>query len=216
MKARLVLKPRPQAGNRQGTALTLATQSLTALARRPTLGLAGLILCARSKKIVREGDRVTADALLLDATNLSVDQSLLTGESVPVMTRPPRDRNEPLFSRRHVFYSVLQGLVVLAVVLAIFAAARVRGLSEAEARAQSYTTLCRNLPRTKYRTNPLKVTIETLLFLLALPRCGWPAPTWACAPSLCAWFGRGTSSWVRLSYLKWQTQVSIQKPTGRG
>jgi P-type Ca2+ transporter type 2C len=31
--------------------------------------------------------------------------------------------------------------VVLAAVLAIFAAARVRGLSEAEARAQSYTTL---------------------------------------------------------------------------
>ena len=31
------------------------------------------------------------------------------------MKRRPRDRNEPLFSRRHVFYSVLQGLVVLAV-----------------------------------------------------------------------------------------------------
>src|SRR5512137_2808135 len=34
--------------------------------------------------IVREGDRVPADALLVDATNLSVDESLLTGESVPV------------------------------------------------------------------------------------------------------------------------------------
>ncbi|MEI8315248.1 MAG: cation-translocating P-type ATPase [Verrucomicrobiota bacterium] len=34
--------------------------------------------------IIREGDRVPADALLLDATNLSVDESLLTGESVPV------------------------------------------------------------------------------------------------------------------------------------
>ncbi|MBM3889717.1 MAG: cation-translocating P-type ATPase [Verrucomicrobia bacterium] len=34
--------------------------------------------------IVREGDRVPADALLLDATSLSVDESLLTGESVPV------------------------------------------------------------------------------------------------------------------------------------
>ncbi len=62
-------------------------------------------------------------------------------EEADVMTRPPRDRNEPLFSRSHVFYSILQGLVVLAVVLAIFAVARYRGLSEDAARAQSYATL---------------------------------------------------------------------------
>jgi P-type Ca2+ transporter type 2C len=34
--------------------------------------------------LVDEGDRVPADALLLRATNLSADESLLTGESVPV------------------------------------------------------------------------------------------------------------------------------------
>ena len=34
--------------------------------------------------IVNEGDRVPADALLLSCLNLSVDESLLTGESVPV------------------------------------------------------------------------------------------------------------------------------------
>ncbi len=34
--------------------------------------------------ILKEGDRVPADALLLSATNLSVDESLLTGESMPV------------------------------------------------------------------------------------------------------------------------------------
>jgi Ca2+-transporting ATPase len=34
--------------------------------------------------VVAEGDRVPADALLLSAVNLSVDESLLTGESVPV------------------------------------------------------------------------------------------------------------------------------------
>ena len=34
--------------------------------------------------LLAEGDRVPADAVLLTATNLSVDESLLTGESVPV------------------------------------------------------------------------------------------------------------------------------------
>jgi Ca2+-transporting ATPase len=34
--------------------------------------------------LLAEGDRVPADAVLLSATNLSVDESLLTGESVPV------------------------------------------------------------------------------------------------------------------------------------
>jgi Ca2+-transporting ATPase len=34
--------------------------------------------------IIREGDRVPADAMVLSCENLSVDESLLTGESVPV------------------------------------------------------------------------------------------------------------------------------------
>ena len=34
--------------------------------------------------LVKEGDRVPADALLFESTNVSVDESLLTGESVPV------------------------------------------------------------------------------------------------------------------------------------
>lgn len=34
--------------------------------------------------VVAEGDRVPADAILLESTNLAVDESLLTGESVPV------------------------------------------------------------------------------------------------------------------------------------
>ncbi len=36
---------------------------------------------------IREGDRVPADGLLLESTNVSVDESLLTGESVPVRKR---------------------------------------------------------------------------------------------------------------------------------
>lgn len=34
--------------------------------------------------ILREGDRIPADAVVLSTTNLSVDESLLTGESIPV------------------------------------------------------------------------------------------------------------------------------------
>jgi P-type Ca2+ transporter type 2C len=37
--------------------------------------------------LVKEGDRIPADALLFDSTNVSVDESLLTGESVPVRKR---------------------------------------------------------------------------------------------------------------------------------
>jgi Ca2+-transporting ATPase len=46
--------------------------------------------------VVGEGDRVAADALLISGTNLSVDESLLTGESMPVRKLPadpaPRER----------------------------------------------------------------------------------------------------------------------------
>jgi Ca2+-transporting ATPase len=50
--------------------------------------------------VVREGDRVPADACLLDATNLSVDESLLTGESVPVRKSAVEDRQQAPEMRR--------------------------------------------------------------------------------------------------------------------
>ena len=45
--------------------------------------------------ILREGDRVSADARLIDATNLSVDESLITGESVPVRKQAGGDMEAP-------------------------------------------------------------------------------------------------------------------------
>ncbi len=53
--------------------------------------------------ILREGDRVPADAVILSTTNLLIDESLLTGESIPVRknvwdykTKPTRPGGEDL------------------------------------------------------------------------------------------------------------------------
>ena len=62
-------------------------------------------------------------------------------EEADIMKRKPRDPNEPLFSRKRVFFSVLQGLAVLVVVLAVYGVSWCRGQNEGEARALSYTTL---------------------------------------------------------------------------
>lgn len=47
--------------------------------------------------IIREGDRVPADAIILSCENLSVDESLLTGESMPVRKTPG---DEKTFSKK--------------------------------------------------------------------------------------------------------------------
>ena len=41
--------------------------------------------------VVTEGDRVSADAVLISGEDLRVDESLLTGESIPVLKRPLAD-----------------------------------------------------------------------------------------------------------------------------
>lgn len=58
-----------------------------------------------------------------------------------VMKRPPRNPKEPLFGRRNVGLSLLQGSSVLLIVLAVFSIALYRGQGELEARALSFTTL---------------------------------------------------------------------------
>jgi Ca2+-transporting ATPase len=58
-----------------------------------------------------------------------------------VMTRPPRDPKAPLLSRRTAIISLLQGISVLLIVLAVFAVALARGRGENESRALTFTTL---------------------------------------------------------------------------
>lgn len=62
-------------------------------------------------------------------------------EEADVMRRPPRDPMKPLFSRYTIGLSLLQGLSVLSVVIAVYAVSLYRGQGEAGARALTYTTL---------------------------------------------------------------------------
>lgn len=50
--------------------------------------------------ILKEGDRVPADALILQSINLSADESLLTGESVPVRKIETNTQDEKTFADR--------------------------------------------------------------------------------------------------------------------
>ena len=63
------------------------------------------------------------------------------GAEADAMQRPPRDSKAALFGRASIVLSALQGLAVLAVVLAIFLLARHAGLGEREARTLGFVTL---------------------------------------------------------------------------
>jgi Ca2+-transporting ATPase len=62
-------------------------------------------------------------------------------EEQNVMKRPPRQKEEGLFTRRTLALSLLQGAVVLSVVLIIYISALTRGLGEPEARTLTFTTI---------------------------------------------------------------------------
>lgn len=57
------------------------------------------------------------------------------------MNRPPRDPKEPLFSKRVLLLSTLQGLNVLVMLLIIFGVCLTRGQGELDARTLAFTTL---------------------------------------------------------------------------
>ena len=62
-------------------------------------------------------------------------------EDPQAMRRPPRDPKAPLYGRRLVWLSVLQGTSVLAILLAVFLATLRLGKGELDARALAFTTL---------------------------------------------------------------------------
>jgi Ca2+-transporting ATPase len=62
-------------------------------------------------------------------------------EEPNVMSRPPRDRKEPLFSRRTIVLSMMQGIAVLIVTLAIYGFTLNQGRGDLEARSLAFTTL---------------------------------------------------------------------------
>src|SRR5579864_6038317 len=62
-------------------------------------------------------------------------------EEGDVMSRPPRHPNEPLFSRRWIGWSMLQGAVAFGLVAAIFVVALKRGMPEVEVRALTFFSL---------------------------------------------------------------------------
>jgi Ca2+-transporting ATPase len=62
-------------------------------------------------------------------------------EESDVMNRPPRSPGEALFGRRMLGTSLLQGIGVLVILLAVYGIALERGQGEANARALAFTTL---------------------------------------------------------------------------
>ncbi len=62
-------------------------------------------------------------------------------EEADVMQRRPRDPKEPLFGRRTIVLSILQGLMVLAIILTVYVTVQSLGRGADEARALSFTTL---------------------------------------------------------------------------
>jgi Ca2+-transporting ATPase len=62
-------------------------------------------------------------------------------EESDVMQRPPRDPKQPLFDRRNILLSLLQGVGALAAVAVVYVIALKRGHGELDARALAFTTL---------------------------------------------------------------------------
>ena len=64
--------------------------------------------------VLAEGDRVPADGIVLDSADLQVDESLLTGESLPVGKRAAAEGAEPQSPAQQESHTVFSGTLVVA------------------------------------------------------------------------------------------------------
>lgn len=62
-------------------------------------------------------------------------------EEHDIMKRPPRSKDERLFTPRTLFLSLMQGFVVLVVVLLVYLYALISGFSESQVRTMTFTTI---------------------------------------------------------------------------
>ena len=84
-------------------------------------------------------------------------------EETNVMKRPPRNPQEPLFDRRTLVLSFLQGASVMVAVLAVFVIAHLRGEPETNTRALTFTTLIiANLALILANRSWTRLIVETL------------------------------------------------------
>lgn len=139
--------------------------------RVPARGLvAGDIL------LVEAGDRIPADARLLEASNLNADEAAMTGESIPVSKRVPALQSAPaLGDRINMIYS---GTVVThgrgrAIVTATGMRTEVGRIAKllAEAHAEP-TPLQQELDRTGKRLSSVMLGICAIVFAVGL----WTSP----------------------------------------
>jgi Ca2+-transporting ATPase len=89
---------------------SLSSPRCTVVRSGRALRVASEELVRGDRLIVNEGDRLAADAILLEGSGLQVDESMLTGESEPVTKRPlASDQPEASTHRLHAGSLVVQG-----------------------------------------------------------------------------------------------------------
>jgi P-type Ca2+ transporter type 2C len=86
------------------------------------------------------------------------------GEEADVMSRLPRAPDEPLFSGRLIWWSILQGTLAFALVAAIYVLAYRRGMPEAEARALAFFSLVTVVVALIFVNRSFSASIGTALF----------------------------------------------------
>ncbi|MBK9713224.1 MAG: cation-translocating P-type ATPase [Kouleothrix sp.] len=122
--------------------------------------------------LIESGDRVPADARLIEAANLKVDEAALTGESLPVSKRAARiegeaglgDRINMLFAATTVTFGRGRALVVGTGMSS--EVGRIAGLLETAVKEQ--TPLQQELDRTGKRLSVIMLAICAIVFLTGI------------------------------------------------